>query len=139
MQLCFLGTGAADWDAPRPDGEYRRYSSALIDDCLLIDPGPTVFAAAEVCAADLRRVRFVLNTHPHSDHFCAATLERLEAFGARFVPLSAGETVVLNDYVIEAHRANHATSVEAVHFLIEAGGKRLYYGLDGAWLLYEEM
>lgn len=41
MKLHFLGTGAADWDInnPRDDINFRRYSSLLVDDTLLIDPG----------------------------------------------------------------------------------------------------
>ena len=38
MKILFLGTGAADWPAEKPAGckEFRRLSSALIDDVLLI-------------------------------------------------------------------------------------------------------
>lgn len=139
MHLQFLGTGAADWDAPNPDGERRYCSSALIDGCLLIDPGPDVFVSAQAHAIDLSGIRYVLNTHRHTDHFCPTTLEKLEAMGARFVPLSAGQTAQLGDYAVDAHKANHGTATEAVHFQIAAGDKRLYYGLDGAWLLYDEM
>ena len=139
MRIQFLGTGAADWDAPKPDGERRYCSSALIDGCLLVDPGPDVFSAAQAHSIELSRIRYVLNTHRHADHFCTATLERLEAIGARLVPLSAAQTVQLDGYTVEAYKANHGTAAEAVHFLITAKGKRLYYGLDGAWLLYDEM
>ena len=49
MKLHFLGTGAADWDISRrrDDMEWRRFSSTLIDDTLLIDPGPHIFDFAE--------------------------------------------------------------------------------------------
>ena len=43
MRLTFLGTGAADWKPVPPDcAEPRRFSSAIIDGKLLIDPGPDV-------------------------------------------------------------------------------------------------
>jgi len=47
MKITFLGTGAADWPLERPSEytEFRRLSSALIDETLLIDPGPQVPAA----------------------------------------------------------------------------------------------
>lgn len=139
MHIQFLGTGAADWDAPNLDGERRFRSSALIDGCLLIDPGPDVLTAAQAHAIDLRSVRYVLNTHRHADHFSSATLKKLESMGAHFVPLSAGQTAQLDDYAVEALKANHGTAAEAVHFRIAASDRRLYYGLDGAWLLYDEM
>ena len=48
MKLQFLGTGAADWSPKKPEkGEHRWLSSALINDDLLIDPGPCVFDALE--------------------------------------------------------------------------------------------
>ena len=38
MKITFLGTGAADWPMERVEGmtEFRRFSSALIDDVLLL-------------------------------------------------------------------------------------------------------
>ena len=47
MKIKFLGTGAADWAPDRRDhgDEYRGNASALINDFILIDPGPTVPAA----------------------------------------------------------------------------------------------
>ncbi len=47
MKLLFLGTGAADWPINRTDymKEYRRFSSAVIDRQLLIDPGLQVLNA----------------------------------------------------------------------------------------------
>ena len=49
MELLFLGTGAADWNiSKRVEGEFfRRFSSALVDGALLIDPGPHIFDFAE--------------------------------------------------------------------------------------------
>ena len=47
MKITFLGTGAADCPLKRRDSmtEFRRLSSALIDDVLLIDPGPQIWEA----------------------------------------------------------------------------------------------
>lgn len=81
MELLFLGTGAADWSPKHKtdNGLYRRVSSALVNDDLLIDPGPSIYEFAEDCGSpDLyKNVKNVILTHSHSDHFNAQTLIRL--------------------------------------------------------------
>jgi L-ascorbate metabolism protein UlaG (beta-lactamase superfamily) len=139
MKITFLGTGAADWNASEHgswDG-FRRNYSALIDDCLLIDPGPDVPEALATFGKSTEKIRWIINTHLHSDHFCKDTLSYLS--GADFVSLAAGETKEVGPYTISAYSANHGTCKEAVHFIVTDGEKRLFYGLDGAWLLYDEV
>ena len=80
MELLFLGTGAADWSPKHKGGKlYRRLSSALVNDDLLIDPGPCIYdLAEEIGRPDLfKNVRNVILTHSHSDHFNAETLLRV--------------------------------------------------------------
>ncbi len=139
MKITFLGTGAADWKlAEHRDWEgFRRNASALIDDVLLIDPNADVPDALERFGKDAGKIRYVLNTHRHRDHYCAETVSYLG--GAAFFPLRAGETATLGRYRVTALAANHGTAREAVHFLISDGEKTLFYGLDGAWLLYDEV
>lgn len=84
MRILLLGTGSADgWPNPfcacascahqRSSGIVRGPSSALVDDTILIDPGPGVPTAAGRAGVDLRGVRHVLVTHGHPDH-CAPSL-----------------------------------------------------------------
>ena len=142
MKILFLGTGAADWPAEKPADakEFRRLSSALIDDVLLLDPGPGVPAAMEEFAAAPEKVRYVINTHRHSDHYNGDTLAWLTGKGAEFVDFRPGDKKQLGAYTIEAFAANHATCPDPapVHFMITDGEKTVFYGLDGAWLLYHE-
>ena len=81
MKLTFLGTGAADWDinAYRPECEFRRFSSALVNDDLLIDPGPHVFHFALHSGQPevLDNVKNIIVTHTHADHFCEETVRKL--------------------------------------------------------------
>lgn len=141
MKITFLGTGAADWGINDKDkkGYNRFFSSALINDDLLIDPGPHIFLSAEKHNVDLSNVKFVINTHTHGDHFNAETLKKLEDNGAVFYKLSAGESKKIGDYTVSAFYANHSTCEDSVHFIIEENDKRLFYGLDSAWLMYEEV
>ena len=141
MKITFLGTGAADWPLHKPENaqEFRRLSSVLIDDILLIDPGPQVIDALQEYGKDPSSIRYILYTHKHSDHYCADTIKQLESLGARLVPLFPGEEITLDAYQISAYQGNHGTIKEIVHFLISDTQHTIFYGLDGAWLLYEEV
>ncbi|MBR7133595.1 MAG: MBL fold metallo-hydrolase [Clostridia bacterium] len=141
MKIRFLGTGAADWGLNDTDcnGANRFFSSALIDGELLIDPGPHVFLSAEKYGIDLSGIRYIINTHPHKDHFNEETVEKLCGAGAVFTEFTAENIKELGGYKISAFAANHGTCVGAVHFIIEKQDKKLFYGLDSAWLLYDEV
>lgn len=141
MIIQFLGTGAADWPKEKPQSaaEFRRLSSALIDGCLLIDPGPGVPAALEEFEINSTDIKYVINTHRHSDHFNEDTFKMLTDGGAEFIAFSAGEEKRVGKYTVSAYAANHPTCDKTVHFIITDGDKTLFYGLDGAWLLMPEV
>ena len=67
------------------------------------------------------------------------TVNQLEADHAEFFDLQSGDAVTLGKYTVRAYTANHSTSEKTVHFIITDGEKTLFYGLDGAWLLYDEV
>lgn len=139
MKIQFLGTGAADWKAvPEDFTGYRYFSSALVNEELLIDPGPDVFAATGRYGIDVSGVKYVINTHRHPDHFSHETLSRLTEAGAEFITFKPGEKKQVGRFVISAFAANHGTCPGTVHFMIDDGSRKLYYALDGAWLLYDE-
>ena len=97
MKLTFLGTGAATsfplafcrcpvcLEARRRGGrDFRRRSSMLVGDDLLIDLGPDLMSAAFDFGVDVGRIRFLLQTHAHSDHFCAGhMITRMPDYAAR--------------------------------------------------------
>ena len=141
MKILFLGTGAADWPAERPADakEHRRLSSALIDDTLLIDPNQCVFDALKEYGKEPAKIKYIINTHPHSDHYCEETVKELEKSGAVFIPFYAGDEKTVGKYTVRAYAANHSTADLPVHFIVSDGAKTLFYGLDGAWLLYGEV
>ena len=81
MRVDLLGTGSADrWPNPwcrcdrcqwaREARVLRSRTSALVDGCLLIDPGPDAGSGG----VDLSGVRTVLITHDHPDHLDPAFL-----------------------------------------------------------------
>lgn len=139
MKITFLGTGAADWKFQKhKDLEgFRRNSSLLIDDCLLIDPGADVPNALQCFHKSRDQIKYILNTHRHVDHYSEETVFCLSH--ARFYPMRAGDVQSFDKYTVTALRANHSTCEDAVHFIISDGEKTLFYGLDGAWLMYDEV
>lgn len=42
---------------------FRRNSSALIDDCFLIDPGPNVLDALSTFKKNKEDIKYIVNTH----------------------------------------------------------------------------
>ncbi len=139
MKIMFLGTGAADWPPEWRDGirEHRRNASAIIDKTLLIDPGPGVIDALEEFDIDPAEIKYVLNTHRHKDHFNAETLDHLLDSGAEFIEISDGEELTVGNYTIKAVHGHHRTPT--LHYLISKDDSTIFYGLDGAWLLYDEV
>lgn len=141
VKLLFLGTGAADWPFEKTIQvqEFRRLSSAIIDDTLLIDPGPQVLEALQSYHKDPTAVKYIINTHTHEDHYCQKTVDKLMSMGAKFISFSAGEEKALGEYTISSYSGNHSTCPNTVHFMISKENRTLFYGLDGAWLLYDEV
>lgn len=165
MELLFLGTGAADWDinAYRPDTFFRRFSAALVNDDLLIDPGPHIFHYAETTGHPslFDHAQNVIVTHTHGDHFCPETVKRLcmdqecilwgdascrrileKEFGKDAERIRFAETRVrtayrIGRYTVTPLRSNHATDdpEETTRlYLIGDGERLLYYGCDSAWI-----
>lgn len=81
MQLFFLGTGAADYHGMQcrcedcqkvrqRGGRNLRFRSALlVNDDLLVDFGPDLWASAQHFQLNLSQVKTALITHAHEDHF----------------------------------------------------------------------
>ncbi|NLB15856.1 MAG: MBL fold metallo-hydrolase [Clostridiales bacterium] len=138
MHLHFIGTGAADWNiaAPSADRIFRRFSSLIINGELLVDPGPCVFEYAGTFNKPdlLAGIKYIVNTHPHSDHFCPDTVRGLGRLGAGYIVTAEFIEVEFGRYKVTAVPANHETAAYPTNLIIDDGEKMLFYGLDGAWL-----
>ncbi len=158
MKIHYIGTGAADWTAaagPR-DGMSRRFSCAVLDGRLAIDLAPTTPESFFAPDGPLGQVESVIYTHSHNDHFHVGTLlalaetrkVRVMADSALLalipdhptltpVTASVGEATQLGVYQITPLAANHLVSARPtecpMHYVIEAEGKRIFWGADGAW------
>lgn len=162
--LLFCGTGAADYVTPVPGQEFRKYTHSLLNDSILLDIGSMTykFEPDEVLTARFSRVRHVLITHTHSDHFSREALLRLaqdngsitvyldasctdmapEHPAITVYPVSNGETLSFDGYTVHVFSSNHLTeraNEQTHHYVIDVpSGKSIFYGLDGAWLRTDE-
>ncbi len=176
MRVRLLGTGSADrlpnpWcacarcTAARATGEHRNRTSALVDDVLLVDPGPDAGSGG----VDLHRVRTVLVTHAHPDHLDPAFLLAWAWAGAEplvvagpaealdqcrpwvgpgapveFRELVAGDVLETATHRIRALSAAHSTTGGRDHdgtaLLFEVtSDARLLYATDTAALPFPEL
>lgn len=100
MRITFLGTSAATscplpfcqckvcTQARRLGGrDFRKRSSVLINDDLLIDFGPDIMTSSFMHGVQIDRVRYWLQTHSHSDHFDASHLiTRMSEYRVENIP-----------------------------------------------------
>lgn len=166
MKVKFLGTGAADWSTRDfNSSEFRRFSSAIIDKDLLIDPGPHIFHFAKSNGLEnmFDNIKNIIVTHSHPDHFNSNSVYELcsktgcHIFGEEaalrklntelsseqlaqicFTTIKPFESVAIGDYSVWALQSNHATRDPleiTFNYAIEKDGKKLFWGTDGAWFL----
>ena len=159
-RFTFLGTCAADFSPrlcgnckDRFDRDARRASCALIDEKHLIDCGPHCPDSFRISGSDPSLVTDILLTHLHPDHFIKESVRfiaadhtvRLWVREDASVPQTDNVTVMrmksYERYSLDGETyvtglpANHDAASFPQHLLIEVGGKKIFYGMDGGWLL----
>lgn len=66
--------------------DIRKRASLLINDDMLIDLGPDITTAAAMYNINLTKIKYILQTHGHSDHFDAGhIITRLKEYAAEDV------------------------------------------------------
>ncbi len=156
MKITFLGTGAADWNWTECPPGTRGSSATLLGTNCLIDAGPTVLRRLAEAGASPARIKDILVTHSHRDHFqpavirdiaCTArrrlrvwgppqALARLDASLCDLRPVLPGDSFRAAGCAVTALPANHVTddfSEQPLHYAFLGRGIRLLYALDGAW------
>ena len=160
ISLRFLGTGGLGSVRIRNklSKEYRRFSSLLIDERILIDPSEDIFELVESFKLEdlLDGISEILITHSHPDHFSISAIERLaerrrlkvfassvmrdELIGIRnveYIEIYPFALQRADKYSILPLPANHNADSQSeipLNFLIECDEKTVFYGLDGAFL-----
>ena len=158
MKLEFLGTGAANFKIERDEGtdEFRRFSSALLDDTLMIDPGPHFFHYMETFGKQdlLDGLKYVIITHTHGDHFSRENTVKLhelypeckffgslragtvfEQLGIPFTVVTPFEEYEIGDYKVtpmpSSHCGDFADEITYHYSIVDKEGKKFFYGADG--------
>ena len=155
LKIRFLGTGAADWKGKDERGEWRRLTSILVEDAVLVDFTAT---AQDMLPAGVRP-QVVFYTHSHGDHYRPADALKVGvkrvyvheswAEGARgdfartaaalglacpeVRALAFGATATESGVAFTCVPANHATRRAGEHtamYLLEKGAERLLYATD---------
>ena len=148
MKIRFLGTGAADWNGVDECGEYRRLTSTLFDDALLID----FTHSAQDMLPKTADVRHIFITHSHFDHFDPEAIaalapaalyaheswaEEIAIDGIEVCPVVVGKWISAGGYEVLALPSSHSTSrpyEQTVNYLLKKGETLFLYATDGAWL-----
>lgn len=175
MRVHFMGTAAAEgWPAVwcgcencerarRLGGKnLRSRSGLLIDDDLKIDLPPDTFMQALRDGISLAKVKNLLITHTHQDHYYLQELamhfrpfahdnEALGVWGDRWAieelraafprwpkpedlhVLTPYEPVTIGDTYVLPLRASHFPERGGLNFVVQRGGKTLLYGMDSGW------
>lgn len=171
INLRFFGTGGIGSARVKNklSKDYRRFSTLLIDEKIIIDPSEDIFEFVEsfMLSGMLDEVSDVFITHSHLDHFSISAIEKLaerktvrvyasEALGDELTDLCNVEYVKITPlalqkigkYSILPLPANHKTDIQdeiPLNFLIECDAKTIFYALDGtfidaaAWQILKEV
>lgn len=162
FEIIFLGTSACDFSPRlktdlqgRFDKDVRRSSSILLDGCRLVDCGPHTLNSLEIIGKQLPEITDIFLTHLHDDHFDVDNIAeiakakesplRLWVRADAEIPLIENTKVIRMDIggIYDAGEGIKVSSLEAnhtdypQHFIFEKAGKKIFYGLDGAWVLNE--
>ena len=158
MKLEFLGTGAANFNIERDQHTegFRRFSSCLLNDELMIDPGPHFFHYMETFNKPhlLKDLKYVIITHSHGDHFSRENTTKLhelfpdcqffgsvrvgtvfEQLGIPYTPILPFEENEIGGYKITSMPSSHCGDfVDEITYhysIVDKDGKKFFYGADG--------
>lgn len=160
INLRFFGTGGLGSARVRNklSKDYRRFSTLLVDEKIIIDPSEDIFEFVEtfMLSGILDEVNDVFITHSHLDSFSVSAIEELakrtkirvyasatlkpeisNIENAEFIEINPFSLHRVDGISVLAIPANHATDnplETPLNFLIEAQGKSIFYGIDGAFI-----
>ena len=143
----------------REEGKlFRRWTTTVVDDTVLFDPGPHVLDYMEQNGRMdlLDNIKYVLMTHSHGDHVNVDTAKMIadknpevcffgnEQSVYKIKDVVANATVVefnkpfeIGKYTVTPYHGNHSPKCageQTFLYGINDGEKEMFYGTDTAWL-----
>lgn len=139
----------------------RRSSSILLNGHILIDSGVHTYESLEIIGADISKITDIFISHLHMDHFRPQVIEKIASFTKKpiklwlpegsigsehFAPSLNTEIILMKNFEtyytscgikVSPIPANHSTDHLSRHFIFEKDNKKFFYGLDGAWFLFD--
>ena len=139
----------------------RRSSSILLNGHILIDCGVHTYESLKIAGADISKITDIFISHLHSDHYIADIIEKVASHCEKTIKLwlpegtleskhynksSNTEVILMKNFTfyeteskikVSSFPANHSTEHLSRHFVFEKDGKKFFYGLDGAWFLFD--
>ena len=163
VRLLFLGTSACEFGERlktdlkyKFDKDVRRSSAMFIDGRFLVDCGVHTVESLAIAGIDVSNIEDVFITHLHRDHYNPENIEalargrkeplRLWVREGAQVPEMENVTVMqmkpfveysAKGAVVTGMLANHDPAAFPQHLMFDIGGKRIFYGCDGAWFINE--
>ena len=169
MKIRFTGTCAHDYSPLLKtvykdclDKDARRSSGALIDGHIQIDCGDHTLDSLRIQKIPLSDIDILFLTHLHGDHYNPEHIRILAGAAERTLKIYAAaaavpelkealeganvdiiglpyleKTQIGEEAYVSALPANHTRF--PAHYLLEIGGKKLYYATDGAWIMYDTL
>lgn len=167
MKIRFIGTCAHDYSPllqsvykEKLGKDARRSSSMLVNGHVLIDCGDHVPESLQIQGIAFGDVDILLLTHLHGDHYCPDHIREIAGSADRKLQVFAHRCAMkylkrdLDGANVEIHALSYCKSrkvcgglkVTALpanhtacpsHYLIEDREKCVYYGTDGAWIMYD--
>ena len=154
---CFIGM------ENRFDQNNRRTTSTLVNRHILLDAGSHILDELRIADIEYLQITDIIITHFHNDHFNAKNVEKIAAGrptplwlwvsaaacdqeneklkfipGTEVHPMESMKTYqVSDDFRVTGLPANHDPAYFPQHLLIEAEKQKIFYGMDGGWLLFD--
>ena len=163
IELLFLGTCACEFGERlktdlkcKFDKDVRRSSAMLIDGRFLVDCGVHTEESLAIAGVDVLGITDVFVTHLHMDHYNPDSIQSLargrseplrlwvregaevpELENVRVMHMTLFEEYPIDGGSVVSIPANHDPKAHPQHYIFDIGGKRIFYGCDGAWFVNE--
>lgn len=138
MKIQFLGTGIPRNELRKSyDGcDDRRCSSIMIDDLMIVDPGPDIFRFEKDFGYTglYDEVESVLCTNKSKSNYSKKSMLKLSAKELKVKEFKTAEN---RFFTVTAYPANYTGAKNSKCYVIKSNtdGRKFFYSGEGAWLL----